>query len=407
MSDAWYSAQQLAGLPGMPGHESNVRILAKKNLWPTRSKERGKGVEYPISALPQDARDALLARIAAQSPISPTAPVTSLPAAVPAGGPVAAGLFTPASQLKDWQRRTAEARAAIVGEVKRLAQIGGMENAIRTVIGLAATGSLPDHLQPLVTVANAKAGLGGSRALSRTSIYRWMKDAEAGFTGLAPKTRDDNSIPPWAAALLSLWQQPQKPTLAAALDRLHGSLPPHILPPSYSQARRFLEKMSARDREAGRMGSREIKNIRAYVKRDTSKMWPGDAYTADGHTLDAEVAHPAHGRAFRPELTTVIDIATRRAIGCPPCAATASPSAARRKPATSSPPTPRSWTKRTWRRASAMHSAAVQFSVLACSGSLPAGCSSAAVRRRRSPAMPSRYCTASASAGGKRTSRPT
>ncbi len=315
MSDAWYSAQQLAGLPGMPGHESNVRLMAKKNLWPTRPKERGKGVEYPISALPQATREALLARIAAQSPVSSTAPVSSLPAAVPASAPVAAGFFTPASQLKDWQRRTAEARASIVGEVKRLAQIGGMENAIRTVIGLAATGRLPEHLQPLVTVANAKAGVGGSRALSRSSIYRWIKDAEAGFTGLAPKTRDDSAIPPWASALLSLWQQPQKPTLAAALDRLHGSLPAHILPPSYSQARRFLEKMSTRDREAGRMGSREIKSIRAYVKRDSSQMWPGDAYTADGHTLDAEVAHPAHGRAFRPELTTVIDIATRRAIG--------------------------------------------------------------------------------------------
>jgi putative transposase len=315
MSDVWYSAQQLAGLPGMPGHESNVRLLAKKNLWPTRPKARGKGVEYPISALPQATRAALLTRIAAQSPISSTAPVPPIPAAVPVGGQLVTGVFTPASQLKDWQRRTAEARSAVVAEVKRLAAMGGTENAIRALVGMAATGTLPDHLQPLVTVANAKAGQGGGRALSRSSIYRWMKDAEAGFTGLAPKTRDENSIPDWAPALLSLWQQPQKPALAAALDRLHTSLPPHILPPSYSQARRFLDKMSARDREAGRMGSREIKNIRAYVKRDSSQMWPGDAYTADGHTLDAEVAHPAHGRAFRPELTTVIDIATRRAVG--------------------------------------------------------------------------------------------
>lgn len=315
MSDGWYSAQELAGLPGLPGDESNVRKLAKKNLWPTRAKARGKGLEYPIAALPRESRESLLARIAAQSPVSSTAPVTSLPAAVPAGGPVAAGLFTPASQLKDWQRRTAEARAAIVAEVKRLAAMGGTENAIRALVGMAATGSLPDHLQPLVTVANAKAGLGGSRALSRSSIYRWMKDAEAGFTGLAPKTRDDSAIPPWAPALLSQWQRPQKPTLTEALDKLHGNLPPHVLPPSYSQARRFLEKMSVRDREAGRMGPREHKSIRAYVKRDTSQMWPGDAYTADGHTLDAEVAHPAHGRAFRPELTTVIDIATRRAVG--------------------------------------------------------------------------------------------
>lgn len=310
--EAWYSAQQLAGLPGMPGHESNVRLLAKKNLWPTRPKVRGKGVEYPFSALPQPTRDALLARLAAT--MSSAAPdVSSLTGAVPAGGPLATGLFTPPSQLKDWQRRTAEARAAIVAEVKRLAAIGGQENAIRTVIHLAATGTLPEQLQQLVTVANAKAGVGGSRTLSRTSIYRWIKDAEAGFSALAPKTRDEKGIPPWGAALLSQWQQPQKPTLAAALDRLN--LPAHIAPPSYSQARRFLDKMSARDREIGRMGPREIKSMRAYVKRDTSQMWPGDAYTADGHTFDAEIAHPAHGKPFRPEITTVIDIATRRAVG--------------------------------------------------------------------------------------------
>lgn len=314
MSEGWYSAQELAGLPGMPPTDRRVRDKAQKNLWKNRTKVRGKGMEYPLSALPQATREALITRMAAQSPVSSTAP--NLPSvAVSTGGQLVAGAFTPASQLKDWQRHIAEARTAIVGEVKRLAQIGGMENAIRTLVSMAATATLPDHLQPLVSVANAKAGLGGSRALSRTSIYRWMKDAEAGFTGLAPKTRDDNSIPAWAPALLSLWQQPQKPALAAALDRLHTSLPPHILPPSYSQARRFLEKMSARDREAGRMGPREHKNIRAYVKRDSSQMWPCDAYTADGHTLDAEVAHPAHGRAFRPELTTVIDIATRRAIG--------------------------------------------------------------------------------------------
>lgn len=315
MSDGWYSAQELAGLPGLPTTDRRVLEMAKNNSWKNRPKVRGKGLEYALSSLPDITRQALAARMAAQSPVSSPAQGSGSPVAGSTGGQLVAGAFTPAGRLKDWQRRTAEARAAIVGEVKRLAAMGGTENAIRTVIGLAATGTLPDHLQPLVTVANAKAGAGGSRALSRTSIYRWMKDAEAGFTGLAPKTRDDSSVPAWAPALLSLWQQPQKPTLAAALDRLHGNLPPHILPPSYSQARRFLDKISVRDREAGRMGSREIKSIRAYVSRDTREMWPGDAYTADGHTLDAEVAHPAHGRAFRPELTTVLDIATRRAIG--------------------------------------------------------------------------------------------
>lgn len=69
------------------------------------------------------------------------------------------------------------------------------------------------------------------------------------------------------------------------------------------------------DVQRGRMGNRELKNIRPFVRRDTSQMWPGDAYTADGHTFDAEIAHRDHGRPFRPEITTVIDIATRKAVG--------------------------------------------------------------------------------------------
>jgi putative transposase len=44
-------------------------------------------------------------------------------------------------------------------------------------------------------------------------------------------------------------------------------------------------------------------------------MWPGDVYTADGHCFDAEIAHPRHGRPFRPEITCIIDVATRRVVG--------------------------------------------------------------------------------------------
>jgi putative transposase len=73
--------------------------------------------------------------------------------------------------------------------------------------------------------------------------------------------------------------------------------------------------MSNVDKQRGRIGSRELKSILPFTRRDTSDMWPTDAYTADGHTFDAEIAHPAHGKAFRPEITTVLDIATRKAVG--------------------------------------------------------------------------------------------
>lgn len=217
------------------------------------------------------------------------------------------------SALKDWQRDTAQARAAICAEVQRLAQVVSTERAIRTVIDLAEQGRLSEHLQQLVPVANAKAGQ--SRTLSRTSIFRWLKDSEGGIAKLAPKQRDNSPIPAWAPYLLSLKQRPQGSSIKWALEKLPDILPAGIEVPSRWAADRFLKKMSNTDVQRGRMGSREIKNIRPFVRRDTSQMWPGDAYTADGHTLDAEVAHPAHGKAFRPEITTVLDIATRKAVG--------------------------------------------------------------------------------------------
>ena len=84
-----------------------------------------------------------------------------------------------ATALKDWQRSTAEARAAICQEVKRLAEVGGVERAIKLVIEMYEAGTLAPHLATLVPVANAK-----GRGLSRPSIKRWMKDADRGITSL-------------------------------------------------------------------------------------------------------------------------------------------------------------------------------------------------------------------------------
>ena len=63
------------------------------------------------------------------------------------------------------------------------------------------------------------------------------------------------------------------------------------------------------------MGPRKLKELRAYVIRSFDHLEPGDVYLADGHCFDAEVRHPDHGRPFRPEIVTVIDVATRKVVG--------------------------------------------------------------------------------------------
>ncbi|WP_052494017.1 Mu transposase C-terminal domain-containing protein [Nitrosospira sp. NpAV] len=298
-----YSCAELAAmkLPGLPLTKKGWIDLVTREKWLKQQRVgRGGGSEYQLpSALIATIKECTLQAMVKAAPVEQSQ-VTALSTIKP-------------GELKDWQRQTAEARAAICAEVRRLAEVGGTERAVRTVIELAEKGGLAPHLQRLVTVANAKAGAG--RAISRGTLYRWLNDSQAGWTKLAPKSRESIDVPAWAPYLLKFFQQPQKPSLAYCIEQLAAALPATITPPSYDAANRFLKKMGKVEVQRGRMGGREIKNIRPFVRRDTSQMWPSDAYTADGHTFDGEVSHPAHGRAFRPEITTVLDIATRRAVG--------------------------------------------------------------------------------------------
>jgi len=65
MSDRWYSALQLAGQPGMPTTERNVRARADRERWTSRQRiGRGGGREYSESSLPEATRQALQRRAA-------------------------------------------------------------------------------------------------------------------------------------------------------------------------------------------------------------------------------------------------------------------------------------------------------------------------------------------------------
>lgn len=309
-----YSCAELAEmkLTGLPTDPKNMRDKANREGWIGQKRTgRGGGYEYqPPAAIMALIKEQLLKTMVQSTPVLPAITNQSTDLTVKPINP---------GSLKDWQREIAQARSAICMEVKRLATVSGTERAIQTVIDLAEREGLPPQLQRLVPIANAKAGT--ARMLSRTTLYRWLKELPStdapvsNVARLAPKTRETAKIPAWAPYLLAIYSQPQKPTLAYCVEQLESKLPENIVAPSYSAANRFIQKMSNVDRERGRIGSREIKTLLPFVRRDTAHMWPTEAYTADGHTFDAEVAHPAHGRAFRPEITTVLDIATRKAIG--------------------------------------------------------------------------------------------
>lgn len=298
----WISASELAEMPGVPKTKSGVIRMATRASWRSRSRKgRGGGREYHISALPEITRKALIESAIRQAPAKPMSPPTAT-----------------TSLLKRWQRECMEARAALLMEVERVDIAAGIGRAVTQLVDMASQTTLSEHLMALVPQANARSGGVGGRTLSVRTIKRWRALFRVGgVAALAPRSGRLETIPPWAPALLKQWRKPQKPSLADTVRSLHekGGLPEGMTPPSYAQARRFLTRVGEVEKLRGRMRPRELKNLRPFVRRDTSQLDPADVYTADGHTFDAEVAHPEHGRPFRPEVTLVLDVATRRAVG--------------------------------------------------------------------------------------------
>lgn len=62
MKKEWYSAKELAGMPGLPKSPQGINLKARNNNWQSRKKEgiQGKAVEYHINSLPDSVRHILM-----------------------------------------------------------------------------------------------------------------------------------------------------------------------------------------------------------------------------------------------------------------------------------------------------------------------------------------------------------
>jgi len=294
----YYSAKELSGLPGSV---QGVIDRAKRDDWPSRQRAgKGGGREYPEIALPRDTRQYLESQR-----ISACLPATIEPEQLPAVAEFDGLTIT------DSQRLERDARKAIVAEIARLQTETNcsQDTAINTLLTLAKLGQLSPVLARQLELARDKRGANNEVPCDRT-IRRWIK-----ADSLVPKVKQKSqAMPAWAGDFLKCYQRPQKPSVSMAYaefkSQYHGSDCPSI-----HKVRRFLEMLPKIHVEKGRMGPRELKSIKPFVRRAFEDLWPNDVWSADGHCFDAEVQHPFHGRPFRPEVTAIVDVGDRSVTG--------------------------------------------------------------------------------------------
>lgn len=303
----WFTAKELAGLPGMPGSDRAIQIRGKDS-WQWRKRVGTKAVEYSLCSLPVETQKALVA-----SEVNSSEVTTDL-LLVHSDSELVERDGKSSSRLNNKQRNVMLARLSFIREIERVGAVTTQKNAIDVLVKQAKDNALSPYLMERVELANDRKT--GSRALSERTLKRWLAAYRAqGEIGLAPlRQKPSTEIPDWCSTFLRCYQRPTKPSVAASygefLTRYQGETPPSI-----HAVQRFLKKLTPEALNVGRMSPQELKALQPFRRRSTKNLFPGDVYTADGHKFDAEILNPLTGKPYRPEITTVLDVATRRVVG--------------------------------------------------------------------------------------------
>lgn len=312
-----YSASELASLqlPGVPASLSRASNFIDRisrsspELVQSRS-GRGGGRVVDIAALPPEAQ-AELARREQQAVLASQLEAQDLDAAKRQLATIAT------ADLTARQRAVMDARSTVLLaiEARMLAQGVSRSAAVRLFLDDIRFGAMSDAQRAVLARANDRAG--EERLVGKSQLHAWFAARDrAGIAGLAPAlTRQKEDLPAWFSTFQTFYARPTKPSIRDALRAYCATLPAGAFRPSERQARIALAKVPLLNKLKGREGALAMRARLAYTARDFLPLLPTSVYSADGKTFDAEVAHPIHGQPFRPEITTIVDVGTRRIVG--------------------------------------------------------------------------------------------
>ncbi|MBF0423884.1 MAG: transposase, partial [Magnetococcales bacterium] len=302
MTSSWLTCKELEGLPGLPGTIRNIQGRAEREGWKRRM-EKG-AWQYHIDSLPDETRLALGGGEALPPALAAAGEVPAIPSST----------FKGLDRLKGWQKEVMFARLEVLREIERRGALAPLSSVLEDFVSLANDDMLTPAVQTALGKALAKNGDAKREPISVRTLQRWRAAAKKGPANLAPDALDYGGIPSWAITLMRYHQSPTQPDVATVLRDMKRDGLTDV--PTYSQARHFLKnKVSTVDRSRGRISRSRLRSMLPYVQRDFSMLKPGDVVNGDGHSGYCYVLHPETGKPYLPEITEVVDIATRLHLG--------------------------------------------------------------------------------------------
>ncbi|MDI1231369.1 MAG: Mu transposase C-terminal domain-containing protein [Methylobacter sp.] len=198
---------------------------------------------------------------------------------------------------------------------------GSVKTACVALTQAYAAGTLSPDLILAINHSNDKPNAARQGKISTSTVGKWKQLKKKTGHCAPEKTRTKTNWKAvwWFPLLLCCYRKPQKPTLTEAYADFKKDWQAQGLAldglPSYDAANRLLKAMPFVIRETGRRTGAELASLKAFVRRDWSSMSSNEAWVGDGHSFKAKVRHPRTGNAFAPEVTMIIDAASRFVVG--------------------------------------------------------------------------------------------
>lgn len=327
-------------LPCLPKSKQGIEYQARKGNWAFVQQDGigrgGRVKKFIVNSLPQEIRDAIHAKHAAELLVESEELAAKLPTRTNPKGKklqhrnhTQVGLpFEEVKGLNDKQKECALARMAIVADVLNIARTLEIpqKKAIAYFLEQLECGTLPDALVQVVPIANARHD-GKSKKIGMRSLAGWVaayraaSDANARLAALAPKlTKTELPLQSymWLGDFMGFHCRPQAQPLTQSYEAFADwwckNKAVNDLP-SIHQVRRVWHKLPVVMQERGRKTGAAYKSLLPYVDRDWDVLEPNDVWIGDGHSFKAKIAHPKHGAPYVPEVTVVIDGCTRKIMG--------------------------------------------------------------------------------------------
>jgi len=211
-----------------------------------------------------------------------------------------------------------DARHLLLQFIKQYA--GSIEAACEYLTRAYAAGELDDEMKQAIDNSNDKLTEKRRGTVSPRTVKRWRSQRKTTGSLIPRKTRVETHWASvwWLPLFLACYRKPQGPTLTEAHREMQKDWAAHGFPleecPNYYAVARIMKKVPPIIKETGRATGSKLAAMKPFVRRD----WSGasnEVWVGDGHTFKAKVRHPEHGYAFAPEVTVIIDAASRYIVG--------------------------------------------------------------------------------------------